>query len=189
MITSKTDLREYLRIESAQYDCSSSIKGFIKYLIGDEAAVIWHFQKRMRLTEYYLNNHNRMMYYQSLIRFNHLRNKYAMHLHLNTCGKGLKIMHLGPILHNNHVKIGCNCALHMNTALVAHGLTNEAPTLGDGVVVGTGAVVLGGVHIADNVAIGANAVVNRDVLEENIAVAGVPAKKISDSGRLKWNRK
>ena len=47
-------------------------------------------------------------------------------------------------------------------------------------------VVLGNVTVADNVAIGANAVVNRDVLEENIAVAGVPAKKISNNGAIAW---
>ncbi len=37
----------------------------------------------------------------------------------------------------------------------------DAPKLGDGVVIG----------------FGANAVITKDVLEENIAVAGVPAKK------------
>ena len=31
-------------------------------------------------------------------------------------------------------------------------------------------------------AIGANAVVNKDILEEHVTVAGVPAKKISDKG-------
>ena len=82
-----------------------------------------------------------------------------------------------------------NCSIHINTAFVAQGVSNEVPTLGDGVVVGVGAVLMGGIHIANNVAIGANAVVNKDVLEENIAVAGVPAKKISNSGRLEWNKK
>lgn len=42
--------------------------------------------------------------------------------------------------------------------------------------------------VADNVAIGANAVVCTDIVEENIAVAGVPAKKISSHGRLEWNK-
>jgi len=46
-----------------------------------------------------------------------------------------------------------------------------------------------GVYIANNVAIGANALVNKSVEEENIAIAGVPAKKISNNGRLEWNKK
>lgn len=34
-----------------------------------------------------------------------------------------------------------------------------------------------------------NAVVNKDVTEKNVAVAGVPARKISNSGTLHWNKK
>lgn len=43
--------------------------------------------------------------------------------------------------------------------------------------VGTGAKILGGVKIANNVAIGANAVVVKDILEPKTTHAGVPAKK------------
>lgn len=113
-----------------------------------------------------------------------------MNIGLNTCGKGLKIMHVGPILINGDASLGENCALHINTALVAKGTTNAAPILESGVVVGIGAVVVGGVRVAKNVAIGANAVVTRDIDEEDIAVAGIPAHKVSANGRTCWgNRK
>lgn len=46
--------------------------------------------------------------------------------------------------------------------------------------VGTGAKILGGVKIANNVAIVANAVVVKDILDPKTTHAGVPAKKISD---------
>lgn len=46
---------------------------------------------------------------------------------------------------------------------------------------GTGCKVIGAVRIADNCAVGANAVVPRDVLEEGISVAGIPAKRVSDN--------
>ena len=49
------------------------------------------------------------------------------------------------------------------------------PTLADGVVVGAGAKVLGPITIGEGSAIGANAVVTKDVPAENIAV-GIPAK-------------
>lgn len=49
------------------------------------------------------------------------------------------------------------------------------PTLGDGVVVGAGAKVLGPVVIGAGSAIGANAVVTRDAPEDSVLV-GVPAK-------------
>ena len=189
MISTRAELKEWLYYERSKSGCYYGVKGIMKYVAGEETAVIWHFQKRMRITEYYYNTHKRLLYLQSLYRFNHLRNKFSFLFHLNTCGKGLKIMHLGPILLNKNVRIGDNCSIHINTAFVAQGVSNEVPTLGDGVVVGVGAVLMGGIHIANNVAIGANAVVNKDVLEENIAVAGVPAKKISNSGRLEWNKK
>ena len=98
-------------------------------------------------------------------------------------------MHVGPILMNGRVLVGENCVFHINTALVAGGTNDETPVLGNDVILGIGSVVVGGVHIADGVAVGANAVVNKDVLESNITVAGVPAKKISDNGKLDWNKK
>ena len=98
-------------------------------------------------------------------------------------------MHLGPILINGKAHVGRNCALHINTALVAGGTNDTVPYLEDGVVVGVGAVILGGVHLAENIAIGANAVVNKSFDEPNIAIAGVPAHKVSNNGRTHWNTK
>lgn len=75
---------------------------------------------------------------------------------------------------------------HINTALVAGGTSDEAPTLGNNVVIGIGAVVLEKICVANKVAVGANAVVNKDVLEEDITVAGVPAHKVSNVGISGW---
>ena len=110
-----------------------------------------------------------------------------MHIPLNVFDKGLKIMHLGPILVNGSVVAGKNCTLHMNTAIVSSG--KKEPVLGDNVWLGYGACVLGGVTVPSYVAIGAGAVVNKSIEEENIVVAGVPAKKISDKGTLTWHKK
>lgn len=126
-----------------------------------------------------------MLYRYKLLR---LQNRYGIHIPLNTCGKGLKLMHVGPVLINPKAKLGENCSIHINTAIAAGGVDNNAPIIGDGCVIGVGAVVLGEIKIANNVAIGSNAVVNKDVIKEDIAVAGVPAKKISDNGRTKWNK-
>ena len=45
---------------------------------------------------------------------------------------------------------------------------------------GSGAKVIGEVSIADNVAVGAGAVVTKDITEPGTTWAGVPARKISD---------
>lgn len=184
-IKTKADLKDWLSYELCKYG-----KGGIKaFLAGDERWILRRHQILLRKTEYYINSKNKVMSLLYKMRLNRLQNKYALHIPPNCCGKGLKVMHIGPILINQNARLGKNCALHINTAIVADGLDSSVPTLEDGVVVGVGAVVLGGIRIAKNVAIGANAVVNKDVTEENIAVAGVPAKKISNNGRLEWNKK
>ncbi|MDR0983649.1 MAG: serine O-acetyltransferase, partial [Ruminococcus sp.] len=56
------------------------------------------------------------------------------------------------------------------------------PTLGNNVMVGAGARVLGGFKVGDNVKIAANAVVLREVPPNSTAV-GVPAKIVKKNGR------
>ena len=50
----------------------------------------------------------------------------------------------------------------------------EAPRIGNNVMIGAGAVILGNISIGDNVIIGANAVVTHNVPSDSLAV-GVPA--------------
>lgn len=50
----------------------------------------------------------------------------------------------------------------------------------------SGCKVIGSVHIADKCVVGANAVVIKDIVEEGITVAGVPAKKISEHNSDKF---
>ena len=57
-----------------------------------------------------------------------------------------------------------------------------APTLGNRVWVGSGAKIIGPIKIADDVVIGANAVVCKDITEPNTTWVGAPAKKVSDTG-------
>ena len=160
----------------------------LRRLAGFEPEVLWHYQKRLRKTEYYLNTGKKIPYAVSRALLNRLSNKYAIHIFPNVFGKGLHIMHVGPIPTNANARAGENCSVHMNTAIVAHGHTADAPRLGSDIVIGVGATVLGGVEIADGIAIGAGAVVNKSFTEPGIAIAGVPARKISDNGRAAWNK-
>jgi serine O-acetyltransferase len=54
---------------------------------------------------------------------------------------------------------------------------NERPSIGYNVTIGSGAKVLGGIVIGNNVSIGANAVVTR-TLPDNVIAVGIPAKII-----------
>lgn len=61
--------------------------------------------------------------------------------------------------------------------------------IGDNVFLASGAKIIGDIHIADDVAVGANAVVVKSVEESGITVGG-PAKKISDNNsHANLNRK
>lgn len=53
------------------------------------------------------------------------------------------------------------------------------PTLCDGVIVGSGAQILGPIEIGENARVGANAVVTRDV-EKNAVMVGIPARSIHE---------
>ncbi len=63
-----------------------------------------------------------------------------------------------------------------------------APQIGDRVYIGTGARIIGKIRIADDVVVGANSVVTKDILEPGTTWAGIPAKKIADKGSAPFLR-
>ena len=79
-------------------------------------------------------------------------------------------------------KIGANCRIHTDVNIGATSGQKEAPIIGNNVYIAPGVKIFGGIQVEDNIAIGANAVVNKSFLEQNITIAGIPAKKISDHG-------
>ncbi len=184
MIQNKKDLEEWLEYELRYYPVS-----FLKYFLqASENAILRKHQILLRKTEYYVNTNKLIMSLIYKFRLGRIQNKYALHIPLNTCGKGLHIMHVGPVLLNGQVRVGENCSLHINTAIVARGAGGGVPKLGNDCVLGVGAVVLGDTEIADGVAIGANAVVTKSILVNDVAVAGAPARIISQNGKKAWNR-
>lgn len=186
MIKTRRELNEYLKYEISKYGQNV---GLIYYLLGSEKAVIWNYQKRLRITEYYYNTHKKIRCTFSKILLHKKQNKYGLKIDLNVFGKGLVIKHLGSILTNSRVRVGENCTVHINTSFVAQGTNAGVPKLGNNIVVGVGATILGDIQIADGIAIGANSVVNKSFTEPNIAIAGCPAKKISNNGNSTWHKK
>lgn len=185
MINNIASLKRCLKYEKKLYNIDGFV-GLCRSFVGYETSILWKFQKRLRYTEYCLNTHKQLLYYINLKWLNHYRNTYGLHIGLNVFDEGLKIMHLGPILTNQDARVGKNCSIHINTAIVSHGLNKGVPCIGNNCVIGVGAVVLGSVIIADGIAIGAGSVVNKSFIEKNIAIAGIPARKISNNGKNKW---
>lgn len=184
-INDRSRLKEWLAVEVSRYPC-----GKTAYFFGlGEAALLKKHTILLRKAEFYLNTGRKFRYLLYKTRLRKLQMKYSLHIPFNCCAKGFHIVHLGPILINNNATLGENLSLHMNTAIVAGGTDDSVPTVGNNVIVGYGAVLLGGITIADNVAIGANAVVNKSVERKSVTVAGVPAKIISERGTEEWNKK
>ncbi len=104
-----------------------------------------------------------------------LRGKTALEISTTDIGGGLIIQH-GFSTVISAEKIGKNCKIYQQVTIgFNHDL--KAPVIGDNVEVCCGAKVIGGITIGDNVLIGANAVVVKDV-PSNCVVAGVPARII-----------
>jgi serine O-acetyltransferase len=72
--------------------------------------------------------------------------------------------------------------LHVCVNIGASGGNLEAPQIGDNVYIAPGAKIFGDIQIADNIAIGANGVVNKSFTTPNVTIAGVPARVIKNVG-------
>ncbi len=94
------------------------------------------------------------------------------------CGKGVRICHPNVII-NGYV--GNNCIFHGNNVIgnKKTGDKNATPKIGNNVDIGTGAMIIGDVTVADNCVIGAGAVVTKSFTTPGTVIAGVPAKEIS----------
>lgn len=108
-----------------------------------------------------------------------IRVVYASDISLNSkIGPGLMIVHGHDIVIGGDVKIGKRCKI-LNGVTLGNKDTespvNQQPIVGDNVVIGSGAKLLGSIQVGDNVIIGANSVVLKS-FPSNVVVVGVPAK-------------
>ena len=89
-------------------------------------------------------------------------------------GKNLFIDHGMGVVIGETAEIGDNCTIYQGVTLGGTGKEHNKrhPTLGDNVVVGAGAKVLGNITVGNNVKIGANSVVLKDV-PDDCTVVGV----------------
>ena len=98
-------------------------------------------------------------------------------------GAGFYIGHFGGIVVNEAAVIGKNCNISQGVTIgqLNRGARKGVPVIGDAVYIGPGAAIIGAVRVGSGCAIGANAVVSRDLCTNAVAV-GVPAKVISMEG-------
>ena len=100
-----------------------------------------------------------------------------------TIGPGLFIDHGMGIVIGETAEIGADCTLYHQVTLGGTGKETgkRHPTIGDNVLIGAGAKVLGPVSIGANTRVAAGSVVLRS-LPENVTAAGVPAMIVRQNG-------
>lgn len=134
---------------------------------------LYKFMKKLRKAEYAVNT-NKFYRHISLLKLNRFEMKYGMSVPLNVLGEGFWMNHLGSLIINVDAKIGKNVSL--NPGVCIGGNKGKAPVIGDNVFFGPGAKVFGDVTIADDVQIGANAVVTKSCLKKGALLVGEAAR-------------
>jgi serine O-acetyltransferase len=93
-----------------------------------------------------------------------------------TLGRRFRIDHFGGIVISGDAVFGDDCVIRNGVTVgLRHTGQRGAPVIGNRADIGAGAKILGPIYIGDDVAIGANAVVIKDVPSNSIAV-GIPAR-------------
>jgi serine O-acetyltransferase len=174
LIANKKDYLEYKRADekSGYFEVS-----YWSYVFSDS----WRFMRLLRRLEY-LNKAKSGTLWKALeivtkFRFLKLSKKLGYSIPPHTCGQGLCLPHYGNIVINPDARVGDNCKIHIGVNIgAAYSNSEHVPVIGDGCYIAPGAKLFGNITIANNVKIGANAVVNKSCLVEGATLLGIPAK-------------
>jgi len=98
-------------------------------------------------------------------------------------GKGVFIDHGAGVVIGETAEVGDNVTMYQGVTLGGTGKEKgkRHPTIGNNVVIGAGAIILGNITVGDNSRIGAGSVVVKPV-PPNATAVGVPAKVVSING-------
>lgn len=168
------DLYRYMGTNSTKafWKCYMTVPGF-KYMYWFRKASHWRIKAQKSILAKPI-----FAFFELTMR--HYGYKYGIDIPSDTrIGAGFYIGHFSGIVVSGGAKIGCN--VNISQSVTIGSVTEHCPVIGDGVYIGPGAVITGGVFVGQDAAIGANAVVTHDI-EQAITVAGAPAKKINEKG-------
>lgn len=183
LLKSKQELKEFIAADKIAmgFNKKSIIKEWLKGHTDD--VLLMKYIISLRKFEYASANRKgflrliRYFFYKHY--FYALRRKRGIYIEAHVFDKGLKIVHFGYIWVSQTAVIGKNCTI-LPRVLIGKkrpGLKPPVVFIGDNCYIGTGATIMGPVHIGNNVTIAAGAVVVKDV-PDNAIVGGNPAKII-----------
>ena len=186
MIQSKQDLRYYLLEDLKRFD--NKKPNLKDYILHNEVWYIYHYIRHLRYLEYYKNTGRLgVSFLYHFFKYKRLGFKLRFTVYPNTVGAGFRIYHAGDFIHVKPTcKIGKNCTLLPGVVIgnKYEYTTNNPVIIGDNCYIGLGARIFGSVKIGNNVIIGANSVVTKDIPDSCI-VGGIPAKILKENKYFK----
>ncbi len=179
MIKNKNDLKLYLEEDLKRFE---NQKPKLKdWILHNEVWFIYQYTKHLRYVEYYKNtNKNKILFLYHWFKYKRLGFKLRITIYPNTIGPGLRIYHVGDFIHVKPTcRIGKKCTLLPGVVFGNKHENNDSSNVevGDNCYFGLGVKIFGAIKIGNNVTIGANSVVTKDI-PDNAIVGGIPAKII-----------
>lgn len=181
MINSKEDYIRYLKADREALQVNRIFPVFSEKMGPLLTDPCYKFQRLMRKLEYWSNCGTSPFAKLYVIFLKKLYQRVSVNLgfsiHINTFGPGLVIGHYGCIVIGARTRIGSHCTIRPGV-VIARTADGFSATIGDYCHLGANSVILNGVSLGNNVTVGAGAVVTKSFEEDNIVIAGVPARII-----------
>ncbi len=186
----KKELKYYIYSDIYRACGDVSKKTIIKRVFMPEASGL-RYIILMRICRYFYVNGKKNLFTRFLeINYKKYQIKYGIQIHYKTkIGEGLTIPHCGSIVVGGSAEIGKNCTILQGVTIGSNLFKSrfDLAKIGNNVLIGAGAKIIGPVIIGDNVTIGANSVITKDV-PSGVVVAGNPAKIISHKNSIVINK-
>ena len=182
-IKTRNQLKAWIKADFESYKMQHPMAARFTY---GENWELFSYMRNLRHLEYYTNKPHQMPWDKVLRAYHWLRHRRnikrtGISIAPNCVGPGLHLVHRGfrRLGEADYMHIGKNCTCLPNVLLGKKNpnVPEKGFWIGDNCYIGTGTVILGPIHIGDNVTIGANSTVTKDV-PDNVVIAGSPAKII-----------
>jgi len=177
------EYKSYVKSDLFRYVAKRDLCTFLKWFMASPGFKYTFF---MRTAKFLKEKGWRTILLYALVRLvlRHFEYKYGISIPYNTeIGPGLYIGHFGGIVVSHEARIGRNCNLNhcVTVGATYGGKSPGVPSVMNNVYLGPGSKVIGGITVGNNVAVGANCVVTKDI-PDNAVVVGVPGEIVSYKG-------
>lgn len=137
---------------------------------------IMDFLVEMRKCSYYRHQKgvlSKCLFAYHIKKYRQLGLKLGFSIGYDSLGFGVVIPHYGTIVVGGSNRIGNYAVLHTSTCV-----SDNGKIIGDALYLSTGAKITSKIKLGNNISIGANSLVNKSCEQDNVLLAGMPAKVI-----------